>query len=61
MNCLTYKQDRRGLWRWQVKGGNNRIIGAASEGFASKANAKRNALKLLQALDRTLYPIPGLS
>lgn len=33
-------------WRWRVKAGNGRIIGASSEGYARKIDARRNAKQL---------------
>lgn len=44
-----YYQDRKGEWRWRTRDLKNRIrdpqgeiVGAASEGFASKQKAKEN-------------------
>lgn len=30
---VTLYRDRRAEWRWQLKGGNGKIIGASSEGY----------------------------
>ncbi|MBT4120173.1 MAG: DUF1508 domain-containing protein [Candidatus Peribacter sp.] len=48
----VYK-DKRGEWRWTTYAANNRIIGAATEGYKNHLdcidNAKRNgALKIIE-------------
>lgn len=35
-------QDKRGEWRWRRKASNGQIVGAASEGYKSKADAEAN-------------------
>jgi uncharacterized protein YegP (UPF0339 family) len=35
-------QDKRGAWRWRRKASNGRIVGAASEGYDSKAECEAN-------------------
>jgi len=37
-------------YRWRVKHGNGKILAAASESFATKANAKRNLKNTRDAL-----------
>lgn len=37
----TY-QDKRGEWRWRRRAPNGKIVGAASEGYASKADCEAN-------------------
>lgn len=38
-----YYRDRKGEWRWRVTDpGNNEIVDAASEGFATKQKAEEN-------------------
>ena len=42
----TIYKDAKGEWRWRTHAGNNRIVGAASEGYINRLdcieNAKRN-------------------
>lgn len=35
-------QDKRGEWRWRRKASNGRIVGAACEGYKSRADAEAN-------------------
>ena len=35
-------QDKRGEWRWRRKAVNGAIVGAASEGYTSKADCEAN-------------------
>lgn len=42
-NKFEFYQDKAGEWRWRKRAGNNRIIGASSEGFSSKQAAINNA------------------
>ena len=42
--------------RWKLKHGNGMILAASSEGFVSKANAKRNVRAISRAL-RILFPL----
>lgn len=37
--------DSSGEWRWRVTAGNGRIVDTPGESFASKANAKRAAIR----------------
>lgn len=37
-----YYQDKAGKWRWRVKARNGNIIGASSQGYASKKSAEEN-------------------
>lgn len=41
---LEFYQDSSKKWRWRaISPNNDKIFGAASQGFASKQSAKRNA------------------
>ena len=35
-------QDKRGEWRWRRTASNGKIVGAASEGYKSRADAEAN-------------------
>ena len=35
-------QDRRGEWRWRRKASNGKIVGAACEGYSSRADCEAN-------------------
>jgi uncharacterized protein YegP (UPF0339 family) len=42
-NEPEFYRDNRGEWRWRVQDlGNNEIVDASSEGFASKEKAQQN-------------------
>lgn len=41
-NTLEFYEGEDRDWRWTIKAANNRIIAASSEGFTTKADAKRN-------------------
>jgi len=36
-------EDKRGEYRWRRKASNGQIVGAASEGYKNKSDAKANA------------------
>lgn len=38
----TYYKDRAGKHRWRITGKNGEIVGASSQGFASKQKAEEN-------------------
>jgi uncharacterized protein YegP (UPF0339 family) len=38
-----FYKDRRGEWRWRKRAGNNKIVGASSEGFKNRVDCIRNA------------------
>lgn len=40
---LEFYPDSSGKWRWRATSSNGRIVGASSQGFASKQGAQRNA------------------
>lgn len=40
---LTLYRDRYGLWRWNVKARNHRIIGASEQGHRARWRALRKA------------------
>jgi uncharacterized protein YegP (UPF0339 family) len=42
MKFITYT-DKAGKWRWRVIAGNGEIVGASSQGFASRSIAFANA------------------
>lgn len=42
---LTLYLDGAGLWRWNVKARNHRIIGASEQGHRSRRRALRKALR----------------
>lgn len=46
MKELDYKQDKRKKWRWSADAGNGVTVGASSQGFTRKADAKKNARRL---------------
>ena len=35
-------QDRRGAWRWRLRAATGAVVGAASEGYAHRADCERN-------------------
>jgi len=45
-------QDKRGEWRWRRKASNGKIVGAASEGYKSKADAESNMKRGKNAKDK---------
>lgn len=47
---LTYYKDNSGKYRWRVRADNGRIVGASSQGFASRQMAGENADLLKDAL-----------
>lgn len=46
-DTLYVYTDKAGKWRWQLLAGNGEIVAASSQGYASKANAERNARRVL--------------
>ena len=52
---LVYKKDARGKYRWSVTAHNNEIVGASSQGFATKQKAEYNAELLAEYLNPGLY------
>lgn len=50
----TY-QDGDGQWRWRLQDpGNNRIVGASSQGFHDEAECQQNALRNKAAFEKQL-------
>jgi len=47
---LTFYKDNGGKYRWRVVADNGRIVGASSQGFASKQMAEENTELLKDAL-----------
>jgi len=45
-------QDKRGEWRWRRKASNGKIVGAATEGYNSKADAEANMKRGKNAKDK---------
>lgn len=54
---ITYEPDKRGKFRWAIESGNNRIVGASSQGFTRVYEARRNAIKVRDDLIY-LYGLP---
>ncbi len=50
-----FYQDTAENHRWRLKHGNGKILAAASEGFATKASAKRNFKAVRSAMARALF------
>lgn len=49
---LEFKQSKAdGLWYWRVVSGNGWIVGRGAEGAATKSNAKRSFIRMLEGLD----------
>ena len=48
---LTFYKDKRGKYRWRVVADNGKIVGASSQGFASRALAGENLRLLHEAYD----------
>ncbi len=42
-----YYEDKRGKWRWRMTSVNGKIVGASSQGFASRTDCIVN-LELIQ-------------
>jgi uncharacterized protein YegP (UPF0339 family) len=42
-NRVVIYKDEAGLWRWRAVAGNNRVIGAAEQGFRFRWYAARKA------------------
>ena len=47
---LEFYKDKRGKYRWRVTADNGKIVGASSQGFASRALVGANADLLCDAL-----------
>lgn len=39
---LEFYPDTAGKWRWKATSSNGKILGASSQGFASRQSAQRN-------------------
>ena len=52
MNPFTIYQDKRGKYRWRIKGVNGEIVGASSQGFTSRYRCRSNADLLRMFLPR---------
>lgn len=50
MTTLTFYKDKADKHRWRIKAENGAIIGASSQGFASKQKAGENAELVQDAL-----------
>jgi len=42
-NRFEFYQDSAKEWRWRIIAGNNKVVGASSEGFSSRQAAVKNA------------------
>ncbi len=51
---FTIYKDRAGKHRWRLVAENGEIVGASSQGFASRQRAKSNACLLATLLRRQL-------
>ena len=49
MKCKIY-EDSAGEYRWKLIADNGKIVADSGEGYASKANARRAASRLFQAI-----------
>lgn len=47
---VVFYQDSTNDWRWNIKAGNHKTIGASSEGFESKQMALNNFRLLAEAI-----------
>lgn len=48
---LTFKKDKETKqWRWRVKAGNGKIIGASTESYFNRVDCVQNAIDLELAL-----------
>ena len=50
MLTLDFYSDKGDKWRWRLTGASGEIIGASSQGFASRRLARRNASLLCTSL-----------
>lgn len=46
---ITFYQDKRGKWRWRIVADNAEIIGASSQGFTTRQNARTNLILVANA------------
>lgn len=46
----TFYKDKAGKYRWRIVADNGRVVGASSQGFASKQMAHENAELVRDAL-----------
>ena len=53
---VKYYSDRRGKFRWRIRSQNGNIIGCSSQGFATLAAARHNAILLTKLLGE-VYPM----
>ena len=49
---IKFYKDSVGEWRWTVRAKNYKIVGAASEGFASRQKAVQNYKCLLKYMKK---------
>lgn len=49
---LEIFQDKRGAWRWRRYTADGEVVGAASEGYADKADCERNMTRGVCPTDR---------
>lgn len=48
-------QDKRGEWRWRRKAVNGKIVGAASEGYKTRADCEANMTRGAVAADKWAF------
>jgi len=49
---LDVFQDKRGNWRWRRIAASGEVVGASSEGYASRADCERNMMRGANPDDR---------
>ncbi len=57
---VDFYQDNAEQHRWRLKHGNGKILAAASEGFKSKRNARRNFCAVRDCMARALFMLAVL-
>ncbi|WP_420394123.1 DUF1508 domain-containing protein [Acuticoccus sp.] len=51
-DTVEFYQDRRGEWRWRMKASDGGVVGAACEGYVSRADCEKNAKRSKNAKDK---------
>ena len=49
---IEFYKDKGDKYRWRIQATNGRVIGASSQGFASKQMAEENATLVFEALEQ---------
>lgn len=47
MHCEIYK-DKADGWRWRITANNGKVVGASTESYFSRWNAKRNLVRTIK-------------